>query len=145
MSAYNNDCDAHSSTSLEQEWQRLHANFQQYEALGYGVKAVAVLAFVFGDSSLPWLLAALIGVLWLHEGMVKTAQNRVSRRLLVIERALIENTSRPAFQHHSEFEAERGGAAVLLKTYLLAALKPTVAVLYMALLALVFMPCVFNL
>lgn len=144
MSAHNDDRNAHTSTLLENEWQRLHANFQQYEALGYGVKAVAVLVFVFGDSSLPWLLAALIGVLWLHEGMVKTAQDRVSRRLLLIERALIEKTPLPAFQHHSEFEAGRGGAVVLLKTYLLAALKPTVALLYTALLALVFIPCVFN-
>ncbi|WP_428503038.1 hypothetical protein [Roseateles sp.] len=119
-----------------QEWLALFKAHEQYELAALALKlfAMGLCAAVWGA---PWLWALLI-LAWLQEAVLKTFQARLSNRLLGLEQALrrCDATSGEAMQLHSEWLQQRPGGLGLLLEYLKSALRPTVALPYPILLAL---------
>lgn len=119
-----------------QEWLALFKAHEQYELAALALKlfAMGLCAAAWGA---PWLWALLI-LVWLQEAVLKTFQARLSDRLLGLEQALrrSEVASSEAMQLHSEWLQQRPGSLGLLLEYLKSALRPTVALPYPILLAL---------
>ncbi len=130
-------------SALSQEWTTLQNNFEQYEWIGLAVKlfgvALALLGMVLQLS--PIVLGAMLLLVWLQEGILRTFQNRLGQRLLHLEALLRDNStgyvqqgSTPTdgvhilpFQLHSQWQATRPGGLKLLGEYAAGALRPTVA------------------
>lgn len=123
------------STPLHQEWLTLQAQHERYEGLALGVKLVAfVAAVVVPDTPLA---VALLALLWLQEGVLKTFQGRLGDRLLAVEAGLKAGEGIAPMQLHSDWQARRPRGAALLGEYLRSALRPTVALPYPLLMVLV--------
>lgn len=120
-------------TPLHHEWLALQAQHERYEALALAVKLAAfVVAVAVADLALA---LAVLALLWLQEGVLKTYQGRLGDRLLVVERALKVGEGMP-MQLHSDWLDARPRGAGLLTQYLQSALRPTVALPYPLLMAL---------
>jgi len=121
--------------ALHHEWLALQAQHERYEALALVVKLVAFAATVLvADNTLA---LAVLALLWLQEAVLKTFQGRLGDRLLAIEPALKAGQDAPAMQLHSAWLASRPRGGALLGEYLKSALRPTVALPYPLLMALV--------
>lgn len=121
--------------ALHHEWLALQAQHERYEALALVVKLAAFAATVLvADNT---LVLALLALLWLQDAVLKTFQGRLGDRLLVIEPALKAGQDAPAMQLHSTWLASRPRGVALLGEYLKSALRPTVALPYPLLMALV--------
>lgn len=119
---------------LHQEWLALQAQHERYEALALVVKLAAfAIAVVVADTALA---LALLALLWLQEGVLKTFQCRLGERLLAVERALKSGEGIVPMQLHSDWLAARPRGAALLTQYLKSALRPTVALPYPLLMGL---------
>lgn len=120
---------------LHQEWLSLQAQHERYEGLALAVKlaAFAAVAVVPGTT----LALALLALLWLQEAVLKTFQARLGDRLLAVEAGLKSGDGVTAMQLHSEWLAHRPRGGALLAEYLKSALRPTVALPYPLLMALV--------
>lgn len=123
-------------SNLNQEWQTLQNNYEQYEKTVLTIKLLAVIFCAVGWLlAVPGSMALLIAVLWLQEGILKTYQSRLGVRLLKIESLLQQAAPHSsAFQLHTEWLANRPGSFGLIKEYVASALKPTVAFPYAVLL-----------
>lgn len=122
------------ATALQQEWLALQAQHERYEALALAVKLAAVaVCVVVPDVTLALCLIAL---LWLQEGVLKTFQGRLGDRLLVVEAGVKAGEAATPMQLHSDWLATRPGGAGLLRQYLKSAGRPTVALPYPLLMAL---------
>lgn len=123
------------ASMLPAEWAVLQNNIEQYEKSALLIKLVAVglfagaLVFSLSDS----LTIALIVVLWVQEGVLRTFQSRLVARILKVEE-MLRQAGGAAFQLHSEWLASRRGALGMLIEYAAAALRPTVAFPYAVLL-----------
>lgn len=133
---------AHPETGgLGQEWLALQNQYEQYEKGGLLLKLSAVLlcglGFVLGLHET--VMAVLLLILWLQEGIFRTFQTRLGTRILRLEQALKqpETSDVAAFQLHSEWLATRPGVLGLLVEYASSALRPTVAFPYAVLLLLI--------
>lgn len=121
--------------ALHHEWLALQAQHERYEALALGVKLAAFAATVLvADNTLAF---ALLALLWLQEAVLKTFQSRLGERLLAVERGLKYGAEVAAMQLHSDWLASRPRGAGLAADYLKSALRPTVALPYPLLMALV--------
>ena len=123
------------STPLHQEWLALQAQHERYEGLALTVKLVAFVAVVVVPDNT--LALALLALLWLQEGVLKTFQARLGERLLVVEAGIKAGEGVAAMQLHSDWLARRPRGAGLLAQYVESALRPTVALPYPLLMALV--------
>lgn len=121
--------------ALHHEWLALQAQHERYEGLALGVKLVAVAAAVVVPDNT--LALALLALLWLQEAVLKTFQARLGDRLLVVEAGLKSGGAEPAMQLHSDWQARRPHGGALVAQYLKSALRPTVALPYPLLMALV--------
>ena len=123
------------ASALPAEWAILQNNIEQYEKSALLIKLFAVgifagaLVFALSDA----FTAALIVILWVQEGVLRTFQSRLSARILKVEE-MLRQAGGAAFQLHSEWMASRKGAIGMLIEYAAAALRPTVAFPYVALL-----------
>ncbi|RZJ06661.1 MAG: hypothetical protein EOP39_18515 [Rubrivivax sp.] len=123
------------TTALQQEWLALQGQHERYEALALGVKLVAFACTVLVSDNT--LALALLALLWLQEAVLKTFQGRLGDRLLGIEPALKAGIDAPPMQLHSAWLASRPRGAGLVAEYLKSAMRPTVALPYPLLMALV--------
>jgi hypothetical protein len=121
--------------ALHREWLALQSQHERYEALALGVKLVAFAATVLVPDNT--LALALLALLWLQEGVLKTFQGRLGDRLLVLEAGLKSDDGVTAMQLHSDWLASRPRGAGLIAQYLKSALRPTVALPYPLLMLLV--------
>jgi len=125
-------------SALGQEWMTLQNHYEQYEKGGLLIKllAVGLCAVGFALALHEVLIAALLLVLWLQEGIFRTCQARLGVRILRIEQGL-ESGEVAAFRLHSEWLAARPGMIGLLAEYGASAVRPTVAFPYAVLLAMI--------
>ncbi len=126
------------NSELGREWITLQNNFEQYEKGGLLIKLLAIVlcAVGFALALHEVLIAALLLVLWLQEGVFRTSQARLGVRILRIEQAIAAGDT-AAFQLHTEWLAARPGTFGLLAEYGASALRPTVAFPYAVLLAMI--------
>ena len=120
----------------QQEWLQLQRCYDQMEVHALWLKALCLLSWltlVFVQESLLLQLGMLLAFWWL-EASWRTQQQRAGERLLALEQAMTTNQD-ISCSWQSQWQQQRPAALGLLRDYLLAALKPTVAVLYVALLA----------
>lgn len=123
------------------EWLSLQRSFSQYDTQALWLKLITIticLYLLHTGSSFSLQLAG-IALFWLHEAMLRTVQHRTALRLLQLEQALAQHAD-AGMQWHSQWQHNRGGSLTLARDYLRQALKPTVALTYMLLLAL----CIFT-
>lgn len=122
------------SNKTEAEWLSLQRNFssQDTQALWLKLLTISVWVYLLCVGSNLALPLAVIGVFWLHEAMLRTVQHRTAQRLLQLEQALAQGTD-AGMQWHSQWQQQRGGVASLAAAYLRQAIKPTVAITYIAL------------
>lgn len=123
------------TNALHQEWLALQAQHERYEGLALAVKLVAFAAVVLVPDNT--LAVALIALLWLQEGVLKTFQARLGERLLVVEAGLKAGEGALAMQLHSDWLVSRPRGPALIGQYLKSALRPTVALPYPLLMLLV--------
>lgn len=116
---------------LSQEWTTLHNNYEQYEKGGLFIKLVGVVLTFVGlvlDLNAV-LLAAMVALLWMQEGIFRTFQARLGQRILRVEELIRQGGAEQAhsFQLHSEWLASRKNGLALLGEYVGSACRPTVA------------------
>lgn len=121
--------------ALHQEWLALQAQHERYEGLALTVKLAAFVAVVVVPDNT--LALALLALLWLQEGVLKTFQARLGDRLLVVEAGIKSDVGAVPMQLHSDWQAQRPRGAGLIAQYVKSALRPTVALPYPLLMALV--------
>jgi hypothetical protein len=123
---------------LGQEWITLQNNFEQYERSALLIKGASLLVSLAGfllalDAS---LMAAVVLVCWLQEGIFRTFQSRLGQHILKVESLIAQGASSSAiassspalpFQLHSEWLATRPPGLALLQAYATSACRPTVA------------------
>lgn len=129
-------------TMLSQEWLLLQSQSEQLERSCLLIKLVCVLLLALGLMLTLnlYLAAAFVCILWLQEAIVRTSQARLLARILQLE-ALLRDAAQAqaeqhAFQLHTQWQQQRGGALGLILEYLKNAARPTVAFPYLALLML---------
>lgn len=129
-------------TMLSQEWLLLQSQSEQLERSCLLIKLVCVLLLALGLMLTLnlYLAAAFVCILWLQEAIVRTSQARLLARILQLE-ALLRDAAQAqaeqhAFQLHTQWQQQRGGALSLIMEYLKNAARPTVAFPYLALLIL---------
>lgn len=121
-----------------QEWSVLQKLHERYEFGALAIKLTAIVLFFAGiviELHGTWLVL-LIAVLWLQEGIFKTYQARLGRRLLVLEQGLAADEPMRVFALHSDWLAQRKGSVGQLREYLGSTVRPTVAFPYLVLLVL---------
>jgi hypothetical protein len=122
------------TSPLVHEWTTLQNNHEQYERHGLLIRLVSAVLFVAClvlplDAVIP---IAVVVILWVQEGILRTGQSRLGDRILRIEQMLRQATPQLAYacQLHTEWQAGRPGFAGLLAEYAKNMLKPTVAFHY---------------
>jgi cell division protein FtsL len=127
---------------LKKEWLLQQAETDRYEKCALGIKlfTVAIVALLLISQPLlmfSWavLIVLVVGLLWLTEGVWKTYQARIDQRLLQLEQALEQEQTAQAFYYQLQFERSREGRS-LVSEYLKNSLRPTVAYLYVSLMAI---------
>ena len=132
---------------LSAEWSQLLLQSDQYERCALFIKllAIGLVGWSFVVSAPGLGILALVGVCWISEGIWKTFQGRTDARLLVVENAIrlalsVDSANvitTPPMQFYTEWERSRPSSLVLAKSYLVNALRPTVAITYSALVLIV--------
>ncbi|MEQ1529509.1 MAG: hypothetical protein ABL925_09345 [Methylococcales bacterium] len=127
-------------TLLGQEWRTLQNNYEHYESNAFLIKLSAVALYLAAQVLLlnSLVTAAIILILWVQEGIFRTYQARLGRRILRIEGLLkqAEPAIGAACQLHTHWLAERKGFSGLLAEYAASTARPTVAFPYAVLLLL---------
>ena len=125
---------------LSLEWTSLQNGHEQYEKGGLLIKltGIALTAAGMALGLKTAVIVVLLLVLWGQEGIFRTFQSRMGKRLLRVEELIVRvgaanegvplsaNANMP-FQLHSEWLAGRKGVLGLLAEYATNACKPTVA------------------
>jgi len=124
-------------SALTHEWVTLQHNHERYETGGLLLKLAALslwgAALALGFHAA--LMAGMVGVLWLQEGIYRTSQARLGERIVQVETLIRQGggTESQACQLHSDWLAKRPGTVGLLLEYAQNALRPTVAFPYVML------------
>lgn len=114
--------------ALQQEWLALQAQHERYEGLALVVKLSGFATLVVVPDNT--LAVAVLALLWLQEGVLKTFQARLGERLLAVEGGLRAGEGAVAMQLHTDWLARRPRGLGLAAQYLKSALRPTVALPY---------------
>lgn len=121
-------------SNLAVEWSLLQNQFDSYEKYSLLIKlinvAVTTLAVFFNTFNV--YIFFIVMIIWLQDGIWKTFQARIETRLLVVEghfsnTASTQNSEALPFQFNQFFTLNRPGGLMLIKEYMLQALRPTVA------------------
>ncbi|RVU31616.1 hypothetical protein [Neptunomonas marina] len=126
------------------EWELLQTQVEDYEKHGLYIKLVAtalvaIALLTAAGSSI--LMAAMIALLWLQEGIWKTFQSRLEARLLELEGMIAGDKPVAPCQLHNQWQATRPGLVGLVQEYVKQSLRPTVAYPYVALIAVLALRC----
>ncbi len=131
---------------LQSEWDTLQNQFDSYEKCSLAIKLFSILLcciLVFTLDAGVWSLLVVV-ILWLQDAIWKTFQNRIGRRLEVVELAIQgnpnhmpDNASHMGMQFNLAWNQSRPHAVGLVSEYIKQALKPTVAYPHVVLMALV--------
>ena len=120
-----------SSSPFAAEWQLLQSQYHDYErhALYLKVFGFILLAIALVNNAPPIMACIVFALVWLQEAIWRTFQSRVQNRIVTLEKAIAgnDNNQQLAFQHHSQFLANKPGIVGLFGQYLKHALAPTVA------------------
>jgi hypothetical protein len=121
----------------QSEWLCLQQSYDKMDMQALWLKLLCLVVWFWllhnGDSLRIQFTA--MALFWLHEALLRTVQQRTAERLLQLEQALIQNQD-IGMQWHSTWQQQRGGVTTLAMSYLRQALKPTVAITYIALIVL---------
>jgi hypothetical protein len=131
---------------LQSEWITLQNQFDSYEKCSLAIKLFSILlccmlVFALDAGAWPLLVAA---ILWLQDGIWKTFQNRIGKRLEVVEQAIQDNPHhlpehllQMGMQFNLAWAQSRPRAIGLVMEYIQQSLKPTVAYPHVVLVFLV--------
>lgn len=122
---------------LSQEWQTLQDNHERHEQNALFIKLACLTLCIAGLASyLPLIWVGFTVLLcWGQEGIFKTYQARLAKRLLHVESLLKEaQPAAPAMQLHADWMASRPGSTGLIVSYATSACRPTVAFPYLPIL-----------
>lgn len=125
---------------LSQEWVTLQHSIDQSEIWSLRIKLLTLIIFftaiVLSAPITPTVILGL--VLWLQDAIWKTFQSRTEQRILAVEKC-IANASKDStgMQFHSDWNNNRPSTVALIQSYIMHALKPTVAFPYIILIALI--------
>ncbi len=127
---------------FQTEWAILHNNIEKYERFSLIIKLFTLLisSLSITINMNEYVVIFLILILWLQDGIWKTFQARLEKRILLIEQ-IIKNKAtdnETAYQLYSQWEENRPSVINLIKAYLFTSLKPTVAYPYAPLILLIF-------
>lgn len=120
---------------FQNEWQTLQNQSDSYEKLSLLIKLLNITLcclLLFSLNAGFWTLA-FIAILWLQDAIWCTFQDRIGRRLLVVEAAIhnsingIEQPHVLPFQFNQSWLASRPSNLGLVAEYVKQALRPTVA------------------
>jgi len=128
------------TNALGSEWNALQNHYYGYEKLAIVIKltAVALAAFALAVAQMLWPALAITLLLWLQEGILRTWQSRVVERLMRVESALrADEGGTLAFQLHSQWQENRPNGGELVRHYVRHSWRPTVAIPYALLMALI--------
>ncbi len=127
-------------SSYQTEWSVLQNQFDSYEKFSLIIKltnVIVTLLLLFALHAGLWAVMFAV-LLWLQDGIWKTWQSRINRRLLEVENAL--NSELPdvtgPLQFNQSWLAARPGVAAMVKEYGRSALAPTVAYPHVLLVAI---------
>ncbi|MFQ3234960.1 MAG: hypothetical protein ACI9C4_000513 [Paraglaciecola sp.] len=133
---------------LQIEWTTLQTQFDSYEKYSLVIKLLSIVlccTLVFALDTGVWPLL-VVAILWLQDGIWKTFQNRIAKRLEAVEQALQDSTlatkehlSHIGMQFNLAWNQSRPGTVGLVGEYIKQSLKPTVAYPHIVLSALVIM------
>lgn len=128
------------TSPLAHEWSTLQNNYEQYEKSSLLIKLGATAVFVSGPALAldAAVSVAVMLILWVQEGILRTGQARLGDRIMRIEQLLRQATPQVAYacQLHTEWLAARPGFGGLLAEYAKSMLRPTVAFPYAVLMLL---------
>ncbi|WP_333607537.1 hypothetical protein [Arsukibacterium sp.] len=118
------------------EWLLVQQSYdkQEQQALWLKVATILVWLWLLKNAAGIELILGVIGFFWLHEALLKTWQQRAADRLLQLEQAILQAQD-IGCQWHSQWQYQRQGPLQLILGYARQAVKPTVAVTYLALIA----------
>lgn len=117
---------------LTQEWllqQQRHDQMENH-SLWLKLTVLAIMAATLFKEFAP-LTGTVILLGWLLDAIWKAQQQRVEHRLLQLEQAIRDSQPQQGMQFQTAWQANRGGLRTLMQEYLTAALKPTVAGVYL--------------
>jgi len=130
------------SLGWQNEWQTLHNNHESYEQYALVIKLIAIIIFSLNlIFEMPVIIAiSLLLILWLQEGIWKTYQSRIAKRIILIENEISglsqDTQEKVPFQLYSSWQKEGTNGIDLVKEYISNALKPTVIYPYIILVLL---------
>lgn len=121
---------------VQHEWLLQQKRRNDMENLSLLIKLLALICFLWLSRTAPsaYFLAVTTGLFWLLDAIWKAEQARVTLRLLQLEQSMRGENTCIGMQFQSMWAANRGGIASLVQEYIKAALKPSVAILYVGLL-----------
>lgn len=131
---------------LQTEWLTLQNQFDSYEKCSLVIKLFSILVcciLVFALNAGVWSLL-VVAILWLQDGVWKTFQSRIGKRLEVVEQAIQDNPHlapeqvlHMGMQFNLAWNQSRPQAIGLISEYIRQSLKPTVAYPHVLLMALI--------
>ncbi|GAB2692142.1 hypothetical protein Q4574_18205 [Aliiglaciecola sp. 3_MG-2023] len=114
--------------ALHQEWTTLQYQYDSYEKFSLLIKVFSgvICSFLVLHVQLDFIIPLLCGVFWMLDGIWKTFQGRISDRLLIVEKGLLNPIQDDGMQYNSLWEVNRPSSTKLAASYLTNALTPTV-------------------
>lgn len=118
------------------EWLLVQQSYDKQEQQALWLKVITILVWLWllKNAAALELQLGIIGLFWLHEAILKTWQQRAADRLLQLEQAILQAQD-IGCQWHSQWQYQRQSPLQLILGYARQALKPTVAITYLALIA----------
>lgn len=128
-------------SALQSEWITLQTQFDSYEKCSLAIKLFSVFTcclLIFALHAGVYTLLVVL-ILWLQDGIWKTFQTRIGKRLETVEQAIQEQSTatqalvpQAAMQFNLAWQHSRPNAIGLISEYVKQSLKPTVAYPHLA-------------